>query len=95
MHHLIGGFWLRDKAKTESVELVFTANGAQIAGAKGASQMAAGIKVMDIDTIDPRQASFLLLTRLTPKENALTLKIINSSKTMPCAQFFFMVKRRR
>ena len=56
MRHLIDGFGLRDKAKTKSVELVFTANGAQIAGAKKGSQTAAGItgiKVMDIDTIDP------------------------------------------
>ena len=54
VRYLLDGFGLRNKAvELGGVELVFTCDGATIAGAKSASQTAAGIKIMDIDAIDP------------------------------------------
>ena len=50
---LINSFGMKEKAVQDSVELVFTADGAQICGAKSASQTAAGIKSMDELALDP------------------------------------------
>ena len=51
-HFLVEGFRLTNKATTAGIELLFTADGAQMIGAKSASQTGSGIKMMDLDAID-------------------------------------------
>ena len=70
----MNNFGLKEKAVSEGVELVFTAGGAQIGGAKSASQTAAGIKVMDGSALNPITKKPMFVAEYDSNNNPLILK---------------------
>ena len=74
IQYLINNFGLKEKAVSEGVELVFTADGAQSCGAKSASQTAAGIKIMDKSALDPITKKPMFVAEYDPNNNPSILK---------------------
>ena len=83
---LVNSFGLKSKAISEGVELVFTADGAKICGAKNASQTAAGIKVMDPSAIDPDTGQLMFVEELDSNNNPKILKNYQTFKNHALAE---------
>ena len=82
-HFLVEGFGLTNKAMTAGIELSFTADGAQMIGAKSASQTASGIKMMDLDAIDPDDSKLMFVDKIDANNKVLTWK--NHQADRACA----------
>ena len=77
---------MQEKAESEGVEFVFTADGAQICGAKSASQTAAGMKVMDESARDPETNELMFVEEFDSNHEPKVLKNYQTLKNHALAE---------
>ena len=77
------------------MELVFTADGAQICGAKSAIQTAVGIKIMDKKALDPITKKPMFFAEYDSNNNPTVLKNYQTFQNHAIAEIILHIERQR